>query len=524
MRLYKACVLACVLSVCVPPPRAMAADPPPLRVLDDFDDITSWRVATSDDVAATLRAAAGQAGNALCVDFDFGAVSGYVSVGRELPMEYPDNFEFSFGLRGDAPANALQFKLVDASGENVWWVNRPEFAFAHEWQHVRFKKRQVSFAWGPAPDRELTSSARIEFVVARGRGSGKGSVCFDRLSFRELPADSSAPPSSAQVSASSTLSPTQPAQSFDGVAATAWRSDPAAGREQTLTLDFGREREFGGLVLHWLPGAHASRYTIEISDDGQIWRTVRRVVDGNGGSDPHMLPESEARHIRLRLQDGPAQSYALAEIEVKEIAYGASANAFIEAIAADAPRGQYPRAFYREQSYWTVLGIDGGTVQGLLSEDGALEIGPQSASIEPFLITGEGLVSWADVEPHQSLLDGYLPIPSVTWNHGELTMHVTAFGAGNRARSQLVARYVVENQSGRPRIVTLALAIRPYQVNPPTQFLNTPGGVAPIRALSYCICRPTARRPIQLSAPVAMFMTSVPAIIPANRCGSWCRR
>jgi hypothetical protein len=33
--------------------------------------------------------------------------------------------------------------------------------------------------------------------------------------------------------------------------------------------------------------------------------------------------------------------------------------------------------------------------------------------------------------------------------------------------------------------VTLALAIRPFQVNPPTQFLNIPGGVSPIRELSW---------------------------------------
>lgn len=475
----------CILCLCAMSTHAGTDDLPPMRILDDFDDSISWRVSTSDDVRATLRTAAGQEGRALCVDFDFGAVSGYAAVSRELPMEFPDNFEFSFGLRGDAPANALQFKLADASGENVWWVNRPDYAFSREWQRVRFKKRHVSFAWGPSPDRELTHSARIEFVIARGREGGRGSVCFDRLSFRELPVDSSVPPTSAVVSASSTLSPTQPSQAFDGIAATAWRSDPAGAREQTLTLDFRQSREFGGLVLHWLPGENASRYTIELSDDGEQWRTVRRVVDGNGGSDPHMLPESEARYVRLRLQDGPAKSYALAEIEVKGIAYAATTNAFIEAIAANAPRGHYPRAFVGEQSYWTVLGVDGGTIQGLLSEDGALEIGPQSASIEPFLITDEGLVTWADVEIQQSLLEGYLPIPSVTWNHGELAMRVTAFGAGTRARSRLIARYVVENHSDRPRVVTLALAIRPFQVNPPTQFLNTPGGVSPIRELSW---------------------------------------
>src|SRR5207344_719494 len=85
----------------------------------------------------------------------------------------------------------------------------------------------------------------------------------------------------------------------------------------------------------------------------------------------------------------------------------------------------------------------------------------------------------------QSLMDGYLPIPSVVWRHDELQMRVTAFATGNRAQSQVVTRYTVENVSERSRMVTLALAVRPFQVNPPTQFLNAPGGVAPIRELNW---------------------------------------
>ena len=38
--------------------------------------------------------------------------------------------------------------------------------------------------------------------------------------------------------------------------------------------------------------------------------------------------------------------------------------------------------------------------------------------------------------------------------------------------------------SGR-KSVTLVLAVRPFQVNPPSQFLNTPGGVSPIHALVW---------------------------------------
>ncbi|MGQ0751773.1 MAG: hypothetical protein ACT4PS_14665, partial [Betaproteobacteria bacterium] len=104
------------------------------RVLDRFDDPGRWKVSASDDVRAGLRATAGTSGRALCLDYDFGGVSGYAVMRRELALEYPENYEFSFSLRGDAAPNTLQFKLLDASGENVWWVNRPDFDFPRDWQ------------------------------------------------------------------------------------------------------------------------------------------------------------------------------------------------------------------------------------------------------------------------------------------------------------------------------------------------------------------------------------------------------
>lgn len=455
-----------------------------MRLLDDFHDLSPWQAAASDGVQASLRTVAGSSGPALCLDFDFGAVSGYAVARRALPLDFPQNYEFTFGLRGDAPPNTLQFKLIDASGENVWWVNRPDFAFPRDWQRMRFKRRHVEFAWGPTTERELRRSATLELVVARGQGGGEGSVCFEQLAFRELPSAASTPPTPV-LHATSSLAPSTPAQALDGSRDTAWRSDPAAGNEQILTVDFRAPRELGGLVIRWLPDLHASRYDIDFSDDGTHWRTVRRVVNGTGGVDPHLLTESETRYLRLRLVDGPAKAYGLAEIEVKELAFGASPNAFFSATAKEAPRGHYPRGISGEQSYWTVVGIDGGTAHGLLSEDGALEPGPRAPAVEPFLLTDAGLVTWADAGLEHSLQDDYLPIPTVTWRTPDLALHVTAFGIGTRERSSLVSRYRVENLAPRSRVVTLVLAIRPFQVNPPTQFLNTVGGVTPIRALAW---------------------------------------
>jgi len=153
------------------------------------------------------------------------------------------------------------------------------------------------------------------------------------------------------------------------------------------------------------------------------------------------------------------------------------------ALAKEAPRGNYPRGFV-EQPYWTVVGIDGGPTPALISEDGALQPGKNSFSIEPFLRIGGRLISWADVQPVQTLRDGYLPIPRVEWKSGQIALTIDAFAIGTRERSQLIARYALRNDGDTAQALDLALAIRPFQVNPPAQFLNTAGGVAPIHDLA----------------------------------------
>ena len=103
-----------------------------VRVLDDFGDASRWRVVTSNQVSGSIRLVDGVEGKALCLDYDFNGVSGYVGIQRDLAIEYPDNYRFDFRLRGDSPDNDLQFKLVDASGDNVWWVNRPRYDYPRQ--------------------------------------------------------------------------------------------------------------------------------------------------------------------------------------------------------------------------------------------------------------------------------------------------------------------------------------------------------------------------------------------------------
>jgi F5/8 type C domain-containing protein len=450
-------------------------------ILDDFGNPASWRVATSNQVSGSLRSVEGAKGKALCLDYDYNGVSGYVGIQRDLPLDYPQNYRFDFQLRGDSPRNDLQFKLTDASGDNVWWVNKPKYDYPHQWTGVRYQKRHVDKAWGPDPDRVLRKSAKLELTVYNNEG-GKGSVCFDELTFTTLPAEDLSPLVATAVASTANGSGVA-ANAVDGDPASAWYADFAAEVAPKITLDLGKLREFGGLRLVWKEKEFASDYLLQLSNDGAHWRDVRTVVGGTGGSDYLALPESDARYLRLSMAAGPMKSFGLAEAVVEPLQFAATPNDFIKSVAAQSARGWFPRGFVGEQLYWTIVGIDGGREQGLIGEDGAIELGKGAPSIAPMVLVDGKLVTWADVESSQSLQDGYLPIPSVDWKHADFELRVTAFAEGEPGDAKLVGRYRLTNTGKRDRDYVLALAVQPWQVNPPSQFLNTLGGISAITKL-----------------------------------------
>lgn len=446
------------------------------RVLDDFRSLDAWEALASDQVKAKLRQDDGPSGKALCLDYDFGGVSGYAVARRRLPMRHPAHFEYAFSLRGDAPLNNFEIKLADASGDNVWWVSRPNWPIPREWTPVRMKERHFDFAWGPTQDKTLRDTRTFELTISAGREGGRGSVCLADLRFRERAAPSTVPPPLRADAPTGDA-----AAAVDGDADSAWRLP--AGETAPLTVDLGELREFGGLVLRWLPGRHPARYHVALSDDRRVWRRVR-TVEGNGGADPLALPESEARWLRIEPEPAGQGALALAEVELRGLDFAATPNQFIAHLAAEAPRGHFPRGFSGEQPYWTLVGVDGGLEQGLIGEDGAIEVARGGFSLEPQVQVDGNWLAWPDVSASQSLQDGYLPIPTVRWRHAAFSLEITAFAHGTPGRSQLLATYRLANIGDRTRIYRLALAVQPFQVNGPRQFLSTPGGVSPIRALA----------------------------------------
>ncbi|MEO7504336.1 MAG: hypothetical protein ABIT69_04045 [Sphingomicrobium sp.] len=341
---------ALLVGAALPPtPMPIFADAP--LFADAMDDAAPWPAQGSDSVRGSSAAVPGALGKAVELHYDFGRVSGYAYMRRKVELTLPRNYEIRFRMRGTGGRNDLQLKLTD--GDNVWWKVWPNAQPSSGWQEVVVPAGEVGFAWGPASDRTLRHADGIEFVVARNKDGGAGSIDVDAL--RIVP----------------------------------------------------------------LPGA-------------------------------------------------PAQA----------IAAQPSPNETLAAIAKRSPRGTYPRAFLGEQPYWTLAGSDGGQIAALISEDAAIEPAKGGYSIEPAVVDRGRRFDWANVTARQSLEDGSLPLPTVHWTAPGFTLDTTllADSAGHAA----YAAYRLVNRGRDRRTLDLRLGVRPWQVNPPTQFLAQQGGASPI--------------------------------------------
>ena len=473
-------------------------------MLDTFESTNGWRAQPADGVSLRISADSGFRGRAMRLDFDFNGRGGYAVVHKAFNFTVPGNYEFSFRIRGDAPPNTLEFKLIDPSGDNVWWSNTLGFEFPKAWTEVVRKKRQISFAWGPRGGGDLTRVAAIEFAITAGTG-GKGTVWIDDLQLRPREPDRPYALTPA-VSASSEMAGFEPSRALDGDTATMWQSSTSAAAappavrvtkdapapialppnaRQALVVDFLRRREFGGLRIDWEPAHEASDYSIDFSPDGKVWDTRYRVAGGNGGNDFIYLPESDTRFMRLALERGPSERFGLREIMVEPLEWGASPNAFFAAVAKDAPAGNYPKYLSGVQSYWTIAGVDGDRAEVLVNEEGMVEAQQGGFSVEPFVYLGGKLVTWHDVTTTQSLAGSHFPEPSVTWEGDGWTLTLAPVAvSGGRDSSTAYLQYRLANHGRERKPMRLYLAIRPFQVDPPWQFLNTTGGVSTIRHLA----------------------------------------
>jgi hypothetical protein len=471
--------------------RARAAAAP--ITLETFDDTAGWSAAPSDGVRLGLRSDNGVVGRALRLEFDFQGHAGYAVARHAFTLpSLPPHWAITLRTRGEALPNTLEIKLIDSSGLNVWWMRRVPLTVTHEWATLRFRPSDLSFAWGPLGGGPPKNIAAMEIAITAGAG-GTGWIDLDELTLVPLPlpvADNVRPRVTASSSASGALPSAVLRSDFaraptrgDVIARTGgWRS--AGDDAQQVTLSFGGPRALSGLALDWDATDWARDYDVQSSDDGTRWATIREVRNSAGGRRFVHLPELETGWLRLVLHHSSANhGYRLASVHVLPAAAAPTRTAFIQAVADAAPLGDWPRAFTHQQSYWTVFGLPRDERDALISEDGSIESAPGGFSVEPFLYDDGKLLTWRDGRTTQSLDGGWRPIPSVRRTAKNVALEITAFATGVTGHAALGVRYRVVNRTAAPRTVKLSLALRPVQVNPPWQFLGTPGGAASVTSL-----------------------------------------
>ncbi|MEU9444453.1 discoidin domain-containing protein [Streptomyces sp. NPDC048304] len=107
--------------------------------------------------------------------------------------------------------------------------------------------------------------------------------------------------------------PCTAANAVDGRLTTRWASDWSD--PQWIQVDLGTRTSVKHVQLVW-EASYAKAYTIQTSDDGQNWQTVRTVTDGNGGVDDFDV-SAAGRYVRLNgTARGTGYGYSLYEFGI----------------------------------------------------------------------------------------------------------------------------------------------------------------------------------------------------------------
>ncbi|MGW0783184.1 discoidin domain-containing protein [Streptomyces sp. NPDC002913] len=149
---------------------------------------------------------------------------------------------------------------------------------------------------------------------------GKGNVGIETKSFRVVPPEvggtnlaAGRPATASSFQPDSVGCPCPAGNAVDGSFDTRWAS--AWADQQWIQVDLGARTAFDHVQLAW-EAAYAKGYTVQTSDDGQTWNTVRTVTDGNGGIDD-LDVSGEARYVRVNATArGTAWGYSLYEFGV----------------------------------------------------------------------------------------------------------------------------------------------------------------------------------------------------------------
>ena len=246
---------------------------------------------------------------------------------------------------------------------------------------------------------------------------------------------------------------------------------------ESITVDFGSVRSPLGALIEW-GETYGTVFSAHLSDDGQSFREVGRIATGDGGSDSFWWRSTTSRYFRLTVHKASSPGGAVVnELKLRILNKDRMPVGQLERGARAGRADLYPQALLGRQVYWTVVGELDRVEEALFDEYGNLEPQAGSGQITPLLrLAGTLHGAPASAAVSQSLVEGSLPIPSVTWSMLDIELRATALVH----LGEVLVEYRITNRSGAPQEGALVLAVRPVQINPYWQH----GGHAVINAIA----------------------------------------
>ena len=235
----------------------------------------------------------------------------------------------------------------------------------------------------------------------------------------------------------------------------------AAG--DSVTVDFGYMRFPLGALIAW-GDAYGTVFSVHLSDDGTTFREMGRITAGNGDTDSFWWRSTTSRFFRLTVHETSSPKGSIInEIKLRLLNKDRMPIGRLEEAARAGRAELYPQSLLGQQVFWTVIGEAHREEDALFDEYGNLEPRRGAGQIMGLLRLEDGLnAAPACAAVEQSLAEGSLPVPTVTWTVDDLELQVTALAHGGQA----FVEYRVTNRNTATRTGSLVLAMPPVQIDP----------------------------------------------------------
>ena len=434
----------------------------------NVDDPQQWRLQVSEGGQAGVQRQVTSQGDALCVVWDFGALPGSLRLVSERKLSLPARLRLL--LQGQVAATAaaqVSVHLDDSRGRQ--WAAHRDARLGRDGQSWRLLDAQFTDAAGKSLADALPLQARaLQLRVAAPQG-GRGQWCVSSIQLATVPADPSPLTANALADTATALQH----RMVDGKPDTLWVSTGV--KQQTLSIDLGREREIGGLVVNWAPGMRASHYDVQSSLDGRRWQPLHQVREAAGNADRLRLGPLPVRYLRLDLKDGPNWRYGIVDLAAQPVEWGRTVEAWLGEAGKSLPPGSLPASLRGGPVQWRVLGAAGALAPAWFSDSGVVEPLPGTFTIEPWLQVDGQWQGPGQVQSQARSLDNGA---AARWDAGHVALEVQARPGRDRdGRPWVQLEYRVSNTASAPTRTGLALLLRPFQLQPAGRRDDLVGGV-----------------------------------------------